>query len=125
MQSMVRPNKPDTPASKRFSAVTILAILTMALGAVSLALGEISLAAFSWVAASMLLLVQGIATHMRTTNEQLEAMAKELSAVRQLLAITVMRGNPGAKGEHEPEQRKATPEGASTYRGPVPQPAGD
>ncbi len=125
MQSMVRPNKSSTPPSKRFSAITILAILTMALGAVSLALGEISLSAFSWVAASMLLLVQGIAAHMRTTNEQLEAMAKELSAIRQLLAITVMRGNPGAKGDHEPEKHKTPPENVGVHRGPVPQPAGD
>jgi hypothetical protein len=125
MQSMVRPNKSSTPLSKRFSAITILAILTMILGTASLVLGEISLASFSWVAASMLLLVQGIATHMRTTNEQLEAIAKELSAVRQLLAITVMRGNPGAKGDHEPEKHKTPPEGTSVHRGPVPQPAGD
>jgi cobalamin biosynthesis protein CobD/CbiB len=128
MQPMIRPNKPATPPIKRFSgvAVTVLAVVMIVTGVLSLPLGEISTAVFSWVAAAMLLLIQGIAMYIRAANEQLETLNKEMSAMRQLLAITVMRGNPGAKGEHESEQRKTTPEGAHpVHRGAVPQPAGD
>jgi cobalamin biosynthesis protein CobD/CbiB len=125
MQPMIRPNTPAAPPAKRVTIITVIAILTIVLGALAFYVFNLVTAMIFWISAALLLLIQSISIQVQAINQRLEILTKEMSAMRQLLAITVVRGNPGAKGEHEPEQRKATSEGASTHRGPVPQPAGD
>jgi hypothetical protein len=125
MQPMIRPNKPATPPTKSITVITVVAVLTILIGALAFVIGHPAVAFIFWVAASILLLIQSIGTQVRAINQRLETLTKEMSAMRQLLTITVVRGNAGAGGEHESEKHKTHSENAAVHRGPVPQPAGD